>query len=173
MRSAPIEVFEAKPQGTVLSEGAGAVLLVRGDSSQVELETVEAGSHFARQRDATACVKIVLARLVATNQDVIIASANGTFVDTAEAAALRDCCPEARVYSPKPALGESVGASTLWQLICGAMALQHQQLPPKTFAAGGEQSAAASSRNHPFKRAIVSACGMNQQVAAASLVLRS
>ena len=43
------------------------------------------------------------------------------------------CCETARariVYAMKGALGESVGASSLWQTICGAQSLRTQLVPP-------------------------------------------
>ncbi len=158
----PVELFQEKPRGMILSEGAGAVLLERRGSPQIE--TIDAGTNFRRQKEAAACVDEIFSRLGANDRDLIIASANGTFVDRAESAAVRQRCPRARVYSPKVSLGESVGASSLWQVICAAQALRLQQLP--TMPQTGE-----SQTSMPARRAIVSACGLNQQVAGLSLVL--
>ena len=55
--------------------------------------------------------------------DVVISSANGTFIDRAESRVLHELTPNAVVYTAKPALGESVGAAGLWQLIIAAQAL--------------------------------------------------
>ncbi len=158
----PVELFEEKPRGMILSEGAGAVLVERRGSPQIE--TIDAGTNFQRQKEAAACVGEVFSRLGANDHDFIIASANGTFVDRAESAVVRQRCPRARVYSPKISLGESVGASSLWQVICAAQALRMQQLPPMPHP--GESPASV-----PASRAIVSVCGLNQQVAGLSLVL--
>ena len=38
--------------------------------------------------------------------------------------------PDAMIYTPKPALGESVGASAVWQVIVGTQALHCGELPP-------------------------------------------
>ena len=143
----PIEVFAAHPRGTILSEGAGAILIERGDG-EIALEQVAAGCNFRRQSEAAKCVDSVFAQLAARDEDLIVASANGTFVDTAERSAIERHCPEAKLYAPKLSLGESVGASGIWQVIAAAMALQTAQ----------------NSR-----RALVSACGLNQQVAGLAL----
>ena len=62
--------------------------------------------------------------------DFVISSANGTFIDQAEQRALEQVIPDAIAYTAKPALGESVGASGLWQVILGAQGLRHGELPP-------------------------------------------
>lgn len=161
----PLEVFRPQRRGTILSEGAGAVLLDR--AGVVALENVEAGCNFEHQRDAAACVAGVFANLNATSDDTIFASANGTFIDDAERAAILRQCAAARVFSLKPALGESVGASSVWQVIAAAEALRSGQLPPA--AQPLDQSARGDVT--PPRRAIVSACGMNQQVAGLSLTI--
>lgn len=155
--AAPIEVFEARPRGTILSEGAGAVLLESTGtaSSKIGVEAIDPGCNFRRQSEAGRCVEQVFDRLGAADEDLIVASANGTFVDHAERAAISSRCPKAMVYAPKIALGESVGASSIWQVICAAQALRTGKLP-----------AASELRS---ERAIVSACGLNQQVAGLSL----
>jgi 3-oxoacyl-(acyl-carrier-protein) synthase len=145
----------------ILSEGAGAILIDR--VAATKLEKIDAGGNFRRQQEAGACVSDVLSRIGARNEDLIIASANGTFVDAAEKLAMGKQCPEARVYVPKISLGESVGASSLWQIICGAQALRTGQLPPLA------EPSPLQPRSS-IDRVIVSACGLNQQVAGLSLV---
>ena len=149
----PIEPFSHPARGTILSEGAGALLL--GRTGLEVIQKVEAGCNFENRRGAAECVDQILANLGASNDDVIIASANGTFIDAAEEMAVRQQCPAASVYAPKACLGESVGASGLWQVICAVQALRARQLPTRS------TTAAAPS----FRRAIVSTCGLNQQVA--------
>jgi len=92
----------------------------------------------------------------------------------AEEAAAKNHFPEAAVYTPKPALGESVGASALWQLICAAQALRTQQLPPLLHVPAdcGLTSARVPSEKD-WHRAVVTTCGLNQQVAALALQLKS
>ncbi len=160
----PIEPFREPPRGMILSEGAGAVLLAR--EGEIVIEQVTAGTNFRTQREAPAAVAAVLAQLCTDAVDVVVASANGTFVDKAEREALAARCDSAVVYSPKPALGESVGAAGMWQLICAAEALRTDTLPPLLNAPPGF----GNSRQTSLQRAVISACGMNQQVAGAALV---
>ncbi len=164
----PAELFADPPRGLVLSEGAGAVLLDRVGS--IRIEKIEPGGNFRRQAEAAARVDEVFASLGATNRDLIVASANGTFVDGAEAAAIRRHCPQAAVYAPKAALGESVGASTLWQTICAAQALQSRRIPPALHRGSGSSVPVHTEIPHA-RRALLSACGLNQQVAGMSLTI--
>ena len=165
----PAEPFAAPPGGMVLSEGAGAVLIAR--EASVQIERVHPGCNFRRQDEAARCMSVTLGALEPRDSDIIVASANGTFVDNTERAAILEHSPAARVYTPKAALGESVGASSIWQVICAAQALKTHQLPPVPRATGDEKlhvqrtpAAALEAR-----RALVSVCGMNQQIAALSL----
>jgi 3-oxoacyl-(acyl-carrier-protein) synthase len=149
LRSAPpIEPFQQPARGTILSEGAGAVLISR--QGKIRIEKISAGTNFRKQREASDAIEMVFAELCTTPPDFVAASANGTFVDAAENAAIQKHSPKARVYSVKGALGESVGASSLWQTIAAAQALITQKLP-------GE--------NAVLQTALVSTCGLNQQVA--------
>ena len=165
----PIEPFQLPPRGMIVSEGAGAVLLDR--ESATAIEKIDAGCNFHRQQDAARCVDNVLGNLDRRDADLLVASANGTFIDAAEHSAILRQCPDVRVSTPKPALGESVGASSLWQVICAALAVQTQQIPPLLHspepAAIRSQSPAEPAP--PIRRAIVSACGLNQQVAGLSI----
>lgn len=151
LRSAPpLEPFGKPPRGTVLSEGAGAVLLSRGGA--IGLKKIVAGTNFRKQSEASRALAKVYADLGDAEVDLVVASANGTFIDAAERAAISAHSPKANVYPIKAALGESVGASTLWQTICAAQALLRQQVP-------------GSPGPAELRTAVVSACGLNQQVA--------
>ena len=170
--SPPIATFDRHPRGTILSEGAGAVVVDR--TGPLRIDQACAGCNFEHQREAAGCVLHVFERLGVCDDDIVVASANGTFIDAAEVDALRRRAPNARVYAPKAALGESVGASSLWQVICAAQALQTQQLPPLANAREDEVNRGGTRRSgERFTRAIVSGCGMNQQVAGLSLSLAS
>ena len=136
---------------TILSEGAGAVLL--GRQGDIHLEKIAAGTNFRKQSEAGNAVERVFAELGDVEIDLVLASANGTFIDAAEDAAVLRHCPGAKVYAVKGALGESVGASGLWQTICGAQCLRTQLVPPEAKA------------GRPLRRAVISVCGLNQQVA--------
>ena len=155
----PMEPFAEPPRGMILSEGAGAVLVDR--KGALAIERIEAGCNFERQRDAAACVARVFASLEPSSNDLIVASANGTFIDAAERAAIQRHCPDARIYAPKAALGESVGASSLWQTICAASALRTRSVP--------RLDREGAAPRPPACRAIVSTCGLNQQVAGLSV----
>jgi 3-oxoacyl-(acyl-carrier-protein) synthase len=122
---------------------------------RISIDTIDAGCNFAHQKDAPKCVEEILARLKANDHDLIVASANGTFVDRAEATAIARQCKGALVYAPKTALGESVGASSTWQVICGAQALMTRAIP--------------GLENLNADRAVISVCGLNQQVAGLTL----
>ena len=167
----PAEPFGSPARGMVLSEGAGAVLI--GRESDGRLEKVHPGCNFERQRDAARCVASTFAELQPRNEDLIVASANGTFIDQAERSAILAHSPRAVVYTPKSALGESVGAGSIWQVITAAQALKTGQLPPVLHA--GENTGLAVPRaatnDLTSRRAIVSTCGLNQQVAGLSISL--
>jgi 3-oxoacyl-(acyl-carrier-protein) synthase len=166
LRSAPpIKPFEQPPRGTILSEGAGAVLLSR--SGAIRLEKIAAGTNFRKQSEAGDSLEKIFAKLGDGEIDLVVASANGTFIDAAEHAAVSRNCPSARVYAMKGALGESVGASSLWQTICGAQCLRTQLVPPdsRLIQEVGVRVSTRPKNNWQLQRAVISVCGLNQQVA--------
>ena len=171
LRSAsPIEPFKQPPRGMILSEGAGAVLLSRNGS--VQLERIAAGPNFRKQSEAGDSVEKIFTELCEEEIDLVVASANGTFIDAAERAAVLRNCPSAKVHAMKGALGESVGASSLWQTICGAQSLR-TQLVPSDLLLPKENGACLSTgpkSKKQLRRAIISVCGLNQQVAGLRLV---
>ena len=69
------------------------------------------------------------------------------------------------VYAMKRFLGESVGASSLWQTICGVQLLHTQLVPPIEI-----ELSAKSKGPGQVRRAVISVCGLNQQVAGLRLV---
>jgi 3-oxoacyl-(acyl-carrier-protein) synthase len=151
LRSAPpIEPFAQSPRGTVLSEGAGAVLVSR--RGPIRIEKISSGTNFKRQQEAADAVETVFAQLCTSPADLVVASANGTFIDAAEKKAIEKHSGDARVLTIKQLLGESVGASSLWQTIAAAQALTKQNLPGRT-------------KIDVLRTALVSTCGLNQQVA--------
>ena len=88
--------------------------------------------------------------------------------------ALEQVIPDAIVYTAKPALGESVGASGLWQVILGAQALRCRELPP-VLHADLNISLRLSRSRMPVSGAhgaIILSSGVNQQVAGLRLALR-
>jgi 3-oxoacyl-(acyl-carrier-protein) synthase len=165
----PIEPFAQPPKGMILSEGAGAVLLAR--EGDLVLEHVHAGGNFSRQSELVRQLDAICRELPGgAATDVMIGSANGTFVDEAERTARARHFPAAALYTAKPALGESVAAGALWQLICAAQALRTQVLPPILHAPPDSRlTTARGSEGKPWRRAVVTTCGLNQQVAALTL----
>lgn len=100
---------------TPLAEGAGAVVLA--NTGPLALQ-VAAGCAFTERRDATRALQQATSGL---HGDLIISSANGTFVDAIEARVLPADIPR---RFPKRSLGEAPGASGLWQTIAGALAIR-------------------------------------------------
>ena len=119
-------------------------------------------------------MKRILRDLSQTEIDLVISSANGTFVDEAECRALKAVIPNALVYTGKPALGESVGAAGLWQVILAAQALRSAELPPVLHADPAIALRLSLSRTPMTgaRRAIVLSCGLNQQAAGLRLAIR-
>ncbi len=138
-------------RGMIMSEGAGAVLLKRSEG-EMEIDQIVPGANFFRRSEASARLGGVASRLK-NKIGFCVGSGNGTFIDRAERAAVGDEMP---VYSPKIALGESVGASVFWQLITAAKALEAGTLP-------------GSSKPPTNSHAMVLACGLNQQTGGLTL----
>src|SRR5437762_2205815 len=88
LRSAPpIEPFHKPAKGTILSEGAGAVLL--GRKGFVKIETIHPGTYYSTRRELAEVLKGVLEELgPAGEPSAVISSANGTFVDSAEVSSI-------------------------------------------------------------------------------------
>jgi 3-oxoacyl-(acyl-carrier-protein) synthase len=166
----PIEAFGTPARGMILSEGAGAILLSR--KASIQIDEVLSGVNFSRRKDAAAGLRKLFADFKGdAGAELVIASANGTFIDVAERTAILERFPDALVYTPKPALGESVAGGSLWQVICAAKALSDQQLPPVLNVA--EDPGVRINRrrldNLKMGRALVSVCGLNQQFAGMKL----
>jgi 3-oxoacyl-(acyl-carrier-protein) synthase len=183
LRSAPpIEPFSRQKRGMILSEGAGAILLARllrtgaeeAEERPITVESAHPGGHYRKRAEAADILKRILSDLSQTGIDLVISSANGTFIDQAERSALEQGIPDAVVYTAKPAMGESVGASGLWQVILGAQALRHGELPPVLHADPNISLRLSLARLPMVKarRAIVLSSGVNQQVVGLRLAIR-
>ena len=163
----PLEPFARPARGLILSEGAGAVLVAR--EGAVEIERIHPGGNFARQRELVRQLDGIGRDLADDGPaDLFVASANSTFIDAAEAQVAAEHFPGATLYTLKPALGESVAAGGIWQVICAALALRRQELPPLL---GAPADFVSTNTPKPWSRAIVTTCGLNQQVAALALRL--
>ena len=170
--AAPIEPFRKQKRGMILSEGAGAVLLAR--DGPFTIECAHPGGYFTKRTQAEELLREIVSELSQIDIDLVISSANGTFVDQAESRALEQTAPDALVYTAKPAMGESVGAAGLWQVILAAQALRSAELPPVLHASRGVSLRLSVSRTTLANahRAIVLGCGVNQQAAGLRLALR-
>ena len=170
--SPPVEPFSKQKRGTILSEGAGAIVLAR--EGPFTIECAHPGGYFAKRAEAAEILMRILHDLDQSKIDLVISSANGTFVDQAECRALKRVVPNAFVYTAKPALGESAGAVGLWQVILAAQALRSAELPPVLHADPATALRLPLSRTSitGARRAIVLSCGLNQQAAGLCLAIR-
>lgn len=168
----PIEPFSKHTRGMILSEGAGAIVLTR--DGLLTIECVHPGGYFVKRAEAAESLERVLRDLGQSEIDIVVSSANGTFVDQAECGAFKAVVPNAFVYAAKPALGESVGAAAIWQVILAAQALRSAELPPVLHADSSVSLRLPHSRTPMAgaRRAIVLSCGLNQQVAGLRLAIR-
>jgi 3-oxoacyl-(acyl-carrier-protein) synthase len=172
LRSAPpIEPFCKQKRGMILSEGAGAIVLARG--GPIAIENAHPGGCYGKRAGAEKILIQMLRDLSQAEIDFVISSANGTFIDQAEQGALEQVIPDAIIYTAKPALGESIGASGLWQVILGAQALRHRELPPVLHADPATSLRLSLSRTPvaDARRAIILSSGLNQQVAGLRLAV--
>jgi len=168
----PIEPFSKHNRGMILGEGAGAIVLSRDGFATIE--RAHPGGYFSRRAEAEKILKRILCDLAEVEIDFVISSANGTFVDQAESQALQEVVPNALVYTGKSALGESVGAAGLWQIILASQALRSKEIPPVLHVNHSIQLRLPLSRKSlpNAERAIVLSCGLNQQTAGLRLAIQ-
>ena len=168
----PVEPFGEVARGMILSEGAGAVLLAQNGS--ITVARTHAGGYYRKRSEAGPTLKAILCELAGAETDLVISSANGTFIDKAECRALQQTVPDAIVYTAKPALGESVGAAGLWQVILGGQALLRRELPPLLHATPTIPLRVPASRMPlaTAQHAIVLSSGLNQQNAGLRLSIQ-
>lgn len=167
----PIEPFGNQERGMILSEGAGAIVLARNGFAAIE--RIHPGGYFVERSQADKILTRILCDLNETEIDLIISSANGTFVDSAESRAVESALSNVLVYTGKPALGESVGAAGLWQIIFAAQALRSKEIPPVLHADHTGRLPLSRSRMPvtSAQRAIVLSSGLNQQLAGLRLAI--
>jgi 3-oxoacyl-(acyl-carrier-protein) synthase len=162
----PIELFCEPPRGTILSEGAGAVLL--GRTGPIRVEAIGGGTYFSSRTKLAAALASLAHDLASPEVSVAIGSANGTFIDQMEKTNMAANFPGASYYCPTPALGESVGASGMWELIIGCQALKTGLLPPSLPGPSAEET---KPNKISHGQAVVIGCGMNQQVGGLRITL--
>ncbi|MEO7318999.1 MAG: beta-ketoacyl synthase N-terminal-like domain-containing protein [Chthoniobacteraceae bacterium] len=103
---------------TPLAEGAAALVLQHGGRWKLHTHP---GAPFARRRDAGSALASVLTHFADAKVRRIVASANGTFIDRAEADALALHFPNIPILALKISLGESPGAGALMQTVLAAL----------------------------------------------------
>jgi 3-oxoacyl-[acyl-carrier-protein] synthase II len=153
-------------QGTILAESAAAVVLSR--SGPLRLVGTSAGLPFFSQKEAPAA----LAELVAQVCDgrtpaAILCSANGTFADRVEEAMLASSFGSVPVYAHKPAIGDSLGASALLQLVFAKFTLEQEKLPPTLHAGDRLKNVTREVTGIRGNEVLITSVGFNQQVNAA------
>jgi 3-oxoacyl-(acyl-carrier-protein) synthase len=160
--SAEFEVFGKSP-GTILGEGAAAVVL--GRTRGVPVLKTGPGLPFFSRSDASDVARRVVGSMVEREvPDCVFCSANGTFVDRIEEQLFRDLLPDTLVYAYKPALGESLGASALFQVVFATLALRHQTMPATCSGGDRLQTLSRESCSMPLARTLVTTVGFNHQV---------
>lgn len=161
-RNSDFEVF-GKAQGTIFAEGAAAVVL--GRTHGIPVARSGPGLSFFSRRDALAAARQVIEPMIQKEvPDCVICSANGTFVDQIEERVLREFLPMTPVYSYKPALGDALGASALFQTVFAVFALRHQTIPGTRHGGHRLPNLARASRAMKLHRALVTVIGFNQQI---------
>lgn len=134
---------------TPLAE-AGAALVLARDEGSIALEKVHPGVPFFRRAEAAAAIGQVHSELAKEGPvSLVVGSANGSFVDAAEAASLAKHFPGVPVFQPKRGLGEALGAGALIQVILGALALQKRGLESVLVSVLGLNQQASGVRLSP------------------------
>jgi 3-oxoacyl-[acyl-carrier-protein] synthase II len=156
--------------GTIFGEGAAAVLIGRAGPLAIASSSPGLPFHSFRESESAARRMFAGGRTEGSSE-VIVSSANGTFVDEVERKVFDELYPTVPVYAPKPAIGEALGASALLQVAVAGLVLRHQQLPG-TLAAGSKlRSVNRETRACSSSHALVTCVGFNHQVNALKLSL--
>jgi 3-oxoacyl-[acyl-carrier-protein] synthase II len=166
-RSTDVEVF-GKERGTVLGEGAAAVIL--GRTGGFPLLKAGPGFPFFSRHEALGVARQLIEPMIGTQApDCVFCSANGTFVDRIEEQLFLNLLPATPVYSYKPALGESLGAGALFQVVFATLALRNQIVPGTRCGGNRLPTLLRESRSMQIRRALVTTIGFNHQVNSALL----
>jgi 3-oxoacyl-[acyl-carrier-protein] synthase II len=163
------EVY-GRSDGTILAEGAAAILI--GRTGPLVIASSSTGLPFHTFKESESVAREMFGSLRTEGlPEMIVSSANGTFVDEVERKVFSEFYPSVPVYAPKPAVGEALGASALLQVAVAGLALRHQQLPG-TLAAGSKlPSVNRETRSCSSSQALVTCVGFNHQVNALKLCL--
>jgi 3-oxoacyl-(acyl-carrier-protein) synthase len=154
--------------GTIFAEGAAAVLI--GRTGSIRLSGSSAGQSFFSRSDSVAVAMDFFGKLLTEKApDLIVSSANGTFADDVERMAFTRLLNSVPVYAPKPAVGEALGASALFQVAVAGLALRYRLIPGTLSAGSKLRSVNRETRPHSGADALVTCVGFNQQINAAVL----
>jgi 3-oxoacyl-(acyl-carrier-protein) synthase len=163
------EVY-GRASGTIFGEGAAAVLI--GRSGVLQISRSSPGRPFFSVRDSESVAAELFGSLLAEESpEMIVSSANGTFADEVERKVFGKLFSSVPVYAPKPAVGEALGASALFQVAVAGLALRHQRLPGTLSAGLRLPSVNRKTRSFTATNALVTCVGFNQQVNAMNLRL--
>jgi 3-oxoacyl-(acyl-carrier-protein) synthase len=119
-------------RGALIADGAAAIVLShKASGSPVRLQAVTPGVPFFRRSQAAPSMAAALAELPqGISPTQVISSANGTFVDAAEQAAIKDAYGDLPTIFPKVSLGDAFGASALIQIVCAVQSLRREPSGP-------------------------------------------
>ena len=166
-----ITVFGPR-RGTVLGEGAAAVVL--GRTGPIRIEASHSGIPFFSQSDAHFGAKKALAQVLeGQTVDAILSGANGTFGDEVESECFKRSLAGVPVYACKPALGEALGASGVMQVVLACQVLASQLLPGTLYAGDSCGTVNRVTRELTANRALILAIGFNHQANALVIGLAS
>jgi 3-oxoacyl-[acyl-carrier-protein] synthase II len=156
------EVY-GRPTGAIFGEGAAAVLI--GRTGQLAITESSPGVPFWSIRESESAARAVFGQPDPDSlPELIVSSANATFVDEAERRVFNEVYEAVPVYAPKPAIGDALGASGLLQVVLAVFALRYQELPG-TVAAGSKLSSInRQTRACAASQALVTCVGFNHQV---------
>ena len=151
------------------SEGAGALLVARRGA--VRIQATHPAISYKNRKELSEKAEALLREMEGASAAAIVSSANGTFIDAAESAAIGRVARTAKSYTAIPSLGEGIGASGLWQIIIAAQAARERRLPamqniPSVVPLNVTRSPADSLESGGI---VVLSCGLNQQLASLRL----
>jgi 3-oxoacyl-(acyl-carrier-protein) synthase len=153
-------------QGTILAESAAAVVL--GRSGSLRLARTDPGLPFFSQQEASSVLAEVVAKVCDGRIPAgILCSANGTFADRVEEAVIGSGFDSVPVYAHKPAIGDSLGASAVLQVVLAKFALDQQRLPPTLHAGDRLKTVTREITEISGRELLITSVGFNQQVNAA------
>jgi 3-oxoacyl-(acyl-carrier-protein) synthase len=162
------EVY-GRESGAIFAEGAAAVLI--GRTGQIRLWGLSAGQSFFSRRDSFTVALDFLGMFLTEKKapDMIVSSANGTFADEVERTAFSQLLNSVPVYAPKPAVGEALGASAIFQVAVAGLALRYRLIPGTLDVGPKLQSVNRQTRPLTGANALVTCVGFNHQINAAML----